>query len=390
MEVYPQHKSLFSKDHSTDINELPKIVRTLESSKHLRSLVSGASFHWSRRNNATTRQEVLDTLGLIGTSIRRLHYAPAGWDPNIHNLPVTSVSTPYPASSRLDDTARKSIYSLFSVPTLRHLTLYGFQDVFVGGYSYSDLRHLADHLKGREKTSNVEFLSIQDTASDQFEDLREIMRWPKALKGFECIFGLKEAYSEEYPWDTSILVRVLQPQHASLEQISADFRDRESTAGTLGTSLSNFPKLKRLSVPRRFLVRLDGDPVYYIGDGCDENDYLDVGMSDLHLTLPPALEELVLNIDGDVKWLEKGERPHPDFKELIKKVAMHKQELYPSLKRMVLWKSCDLEEFTPEEIDVQEKEMIDILEFSDLFKSVGVDFLYQVSHVAPSFQNPYL
>ena len=240
---------------------------------------------------------MLGTLDLIGTSVRRLHYAPAEWDPNMHNLPLISASTPYPVSaSRLDNTARESVYALFSVPTLRHLTLYGFKDGFVGGYSYTDLQHLADHLQGREKTSNVEFLSIQDTASDEFEDLREIMRWPKALKGFECIFGLEDAYSEEYPWDVSILVRVLQPQHASLEQISADHRDREGTAGTLGSSLRNFPKLKRLSVPRRFLARLDGDPVYYVSDACDENDYLDSGMSELHLALPPALEDLVLNI----------------------------------------------------------------------------------------------
>jgi len=117
---------------------------------------------------------------------------------------------------------------------------------------------------------------------------------------------------------------------------------------------------------------------------------MDVWVKDLHLALPPALEDLVLNIDDDVKYLEEGERPHADFKELFKQVAINKQELYPSLKRVVLWTSCDPEELTSEEIEVQEQRMVDMLGFSDLFSSVGVELVYKVSHVVPGFQNPYV
>lgn len=390
--VYSEHKWLFDESHSTAIHDIVKFARTIEGSEDLRSLVSKASFQWGSSIDAVTKPEVLKILKLIGSSLQTLHYAPAEWDFEIHKLyQVSSVNMPYPASSRRD-ISTEEVYSLFSVPTLRQITLHHCKNLLkpqIYAYTRCEPRPWPDQSKA--KTSNVEYLSIQDTSSIEYDDLEQILVWPKGLKVFECTFGTGTLEEEWSCPDPSTLINILRPQHQSLEQLSVDFYSRTTASGTFGTSLRDFPALRRISMARNFLARIDKDSWYVSSSGHDTNDYLNWDFKELYLALPQALEELILNVDVDVddaRW--DNELLKPQFREWIRDVLMHKQEMYPSLKRVVLWESCRFAELTPEEVSGREKETLEFLGVSSDFKEVGVQFSYKVSDVAPTFDDDYL
>ena len=400
VEVNPLQKKPLLEHHSTAIHDLSKFARTIESSESLRSLVSNAIFQWGMKIDAVTKPDMSRILELLGPSLKTLHYAPAEWDFDVSKeLPLTSIDTPYLAHT---STARQDVFSLFSVPTLRHVTLHHYKDHF---YIYRRSPHGAppsgfpnfnlppppdDPDTHRAGTSNVEYLSIRETESTRTRDLAEIMTWPKALKTFDCTLGLREEYLE-YLTDPSQLIGVLEPQRDSLEQVSLDFHNRSITYGTLGTTLRQFPNLKRLSIPRNFLAKnIQTDTYGYTSGFEDETDHMYYGQTELYVALPPALEELILNVDADMWPHEEDEFPNPGFLVMVREIATHKQELYPSLRRVVFWKECQPAEFTPEEIDSQEKEMIRILGFSRDFEDVGVEFVFKVSDMALDFQDPYL
>lgn len=389
------HRLLFDKKHSSAIYDLPSFVRTLQSSTSLQSLVSHASFSWGLDLNTAVKPDMSNILTMIGRSLKKLHYAPPTWDYIVPRLySATSVYMPVPKKERSN--LRETIYSLFTVPTLQDITLCHLQRTFSVDENFNifqvPFRPPSPYRQdlSKKETVDIKYLSIQDTRLEDLGDLAEIMLWPKALKGFKCTLVNTSNYLDEYPHDPSQLAYMLEPQSASLEQISFDCNTSLSYLGTFGPSLRQFPMLKRISMPRNFLATFSARECRgYVSGYEGPDDYMHAGYIELHLALPPALEELILNVDVEYHSLEEDEYfPDPHVREGIWEVAMHKEELYPSLQRMVLWKSCEPDECTNAEKAMQERRMLGWLGISQDFEVVGVEFDYKVTEVAPGFKNP--
>jgi hypothetical protein len=207
------------------------------------------------------------------------------------------------------------------------------------------------------------------------------MLWPRSLKGFKCTLGTGTSDEEDILPDPSSLIKVLEPQRLSLEQLSVNFQNWLTASGTFGASLAEFPALKQISMPRNFLARRREDAIYIEEDGFEHEHW---GFNKLHLALPAALEELILNVDADDSYPDKSLRP--DFREWVRDILTHKDELYPSLRRLSLWETFD-DAIKPGDGPAHEKKVLHFLNVSADFAEKGVQFSYKVTDVAPDFED---
>jgi hypothetical protein len=108
--------------------------------------------------------------------------------------------------------------------------------------------------------------------------------------------------------------------------------------------------------------------------------HYDCWFDKIHLALPLALEELILKVT-----IRLDRAPGRWIKDLLS----HKEQLYPSLKRVVLW-----EEFSSDikynQGHIREKEVLDSLGVSAEFEKIAVQFSYKVTDECPSFENDSL
>lgn len=72
----------------------------------------------------------------------------------------------------------------------------------------------------------------------------------------------------------------------------------------------------------------------------------------------------------------------------MQELVLHKQKLFPSLRRVMLWKPCELSEFSAEEERDQEENILQNMDVSQDFEKAGIEFSIKVSHQIPEFQNP--
>ena len=229
---------------------------------------------------------------------------------------------------------------------------------------------------------------VRDTESGSFEDLKDIMLWPRSLTSFETALSDTEDSMRGIPIDTSELTAFLPLQSQSLQRLVKTAHPMLEYIGTLGTTLRQFPNLKYISLPRSFLARLESDPPCNTYDPDNPETSLNRYFSELYLALPAALEELILNINVDFLRLSPTEDvPEPLPIWSIRDVAKHKEELYPSLRRIVLWRSLRRgESLTGDEITRHERRMIQCYGVSEDVKNVNVEFKYKVTNDVPCFR----
>lgn len=400
--IYSQHKALFDQKSSTFIPDLSRFVHELESSETLYKQVKCLSMQWGKANDAKVRPALERIMNRLGSAIHKFHYGPPSWDAAFAiTYNATSISMPYPVLSYSTIKSRDDsmFHDLLAIPSIRHVTLYQCTNLLRELHKprWTSYQDSVDNPEppypdlSKARTSPLEYLALRDNPRDNIEDLCQLMIWPKALRVLDCEFGQAQEYvDEEWPWDPSQLIAAMAPQRASLEQISLDCTGRTSTLGTLGTSLRGYPCLKRLSIPRNFLASLHSDEaVAYVSDP-DEEAHLYYRHAHVYTALPPALEELILNVDQDLHyayWYE--DHPVPSFRQWLNDIAVHKQELYPSLRRVVLW------QVLPDGGHVEgrddkaawEKRIMDRLDLKQEFEDAGIELEFHQTDVAPEFEH---
>jgi hypothetical protein len=151
----------------------------------------------------------------------------------------------------LHEGLRDSVYSIFSIPTLRHLSLKYART----WHAFNPLPPIDDSRAG---TSNVISLSLPGTVPLS-RDLKEILTWPKALRhiyhenvpndsNFFQNHGMEQITSPE------VFIKGLHAQRYTIEELiynnGVDCSSNDET--TFGTALKEFVQLKRLAVTRDF------------------------------------------------------------------------------------------------------------------------------------------
>lgn len=355
----------------------------------------------------------MEDVKVSDASFDSFHYAPDTWNTDVaRRWNATSVSMPFsklngPADSLFDDSM---LYDLFTIPSLRHIMLYQSTALLNGYHRMHGLSHRRRHLTAdlltvktpdevvwdeanAARTSSVEDLTVKGLPRDSYDVVKQLMNWPKALRGFDGMFGVESDPDplSNMPWDPSQCCPILFAQRASLEELRLDVTHRKKTYGTFGRSLHQFLKLKRLAVPRNFLARLEPD--FWIEPAkvkTEKHRYREALFHDVYLSLPPDLEELIVNVDADlerVRWGWEAEIGHTQ--KWLRDVASHKSELYPSLQKVVLWQSPPLEKGrTIEDIEAWMKKVDHLLGVSSDFEAAGIELSFVEAGSAPHFSGP--
>jgi len=262
----------------------------------------------------------------------------------------------------------EDVYSVFQLPTLKHLT-------------YIDARRL-DHFppvlqpSARAKTSNVTSLAFLDGAAIR-EDFFDMMTWPVALKTIHMRFWPDEAYlGDRHDVSPARLREALLPQRDSLEEIFIggvwQFAGRDDS--TLG-SLHEFSALKRLGAAVDYLCSWNKN----------QEEELDETAPDIYEALPNTLEELQLEVYPNFLWRNHPDprrrrrmdcsKTHPhlsatgnDLRERLLEIAHHKDERYPNLKTVAVFRAYSAR-YTPP----PEEEPPEITEMFETFENAGIE-----------------
>jgi len=272
------------------IYQLPLFLRTIMESPILRSHIQVADFQWHSDIHSDTHADVSQILDLLPRDLKFLHLSMYQYEYLLPStIPITSLQLHYPGGLGVGiwdgefDLPFERVYSVFQIPTLRHLT-------------YIDPRHW-DHfpraitLGARAKTSNITSLSFVGGAPIG-EDFSEMMTWPASLKTFHMSINPDDTHiGDRNPMSPERLRQGLLPQRASLEEIFIgriwQCGGRELT--TLG-HLHEFSALKRLGVAVEYLVPWLGEE--------DDPD----AAPDIYEVLPSTLEELQLEVPPSFQW----------------------------------------------------------------------------------------
>jgi hypothetical protein len=342
-------------NNSSPIINLRAFLVTITTNPELRSYITGASFEWDDTAKAQDILMAKRCLEHLKKSLSILRLALPDFDTNLAiTSNVTFLEIVYPDEDLLNDDyndsrydvdlhegLRDSVYSIFCIPTLRHLTL-----------KYARTWHAFNPLpptdNSRAGTSNVISLSLPGTVPLS-RDLKEILTWPKALR---------HIYHENVPNDSSffqnhsmeqstspeVFIKGLHAQRYTIEELiynnGVDCSGNDET--TFGTALKDFVQLKRLAVTRDSLV----------GDEEDEEP------QPLHETLPPNLEEAWILLDsGDVY----DDRQQSFLKQGLLGIAMNKEQCCPSLNNLVLWKRDAQYGVYPDEYRAEAGKILDAL-----------------------------
>jgi hypothetical protein len=344
-------------DHSSSINHLEAFFQTITARPELQSHITGVSFEW---DNTLTAQDILiarkclEYLNL-NKSLSFLHLSLPDFDTKFPiMINVTFLEVVYPDENLLNDLyndsqydvnlqrgLRDRIYSIFRIPTLRHLSL-----------KYARTWHAFDPLRpnddSRLSTSNIISLSLPGTVPLS-RDLEEILMWPKALRYIyhENVPGKSNFFQNhgtEQLASPDVFIKGLHSQRLTIEELI--YNNGEDCCGndetTFGQALREFVNLKRLSVTRDSLV----------GDGEDEEP------QPLYETLPPNLEEAWIQLDsGDVY----DHQQQLFLKQGLRGIATNKEQCCPSLKHIVLWMRNAQHGIYPSKYQVEASRILSVL-----------------------------
>ena len=312
-------------NNSSPIINLRAFLKTITTNPELRSYITGASFEWDDTAKAQDILMAKRCLEHLKPSLSLLRLALPDFDTKFAiTSNVTFLEIVYPDEDLLNDDyndsrydvdlhegLRDSVYSLFCIPTLRHLSL-------LYARTWHAFNPLPPNDDSRTGTSNVISLSLPGTVPLS-RDLKEILTWPKALRhifheNVHTYNNFFQNHGTEQVTSPDVFIKGLHAQRHTIEELI--YNNAQDCCGydetTFGTALREFVHLKRLAVTRSSLV----------GDGVYEE------LQPLHETLPPNLEEASILLDG---WEESS------LKQGLLGIAMNKEQYCPSLRNLVLW-----------------------------------------------------
>jgi hypothetical protein len=308
----------------TKIFDLALFVYAMTNSRQLRSHVSTAGFDWDTHRSSLKVTDVLR--GLV--PLRYLHLPSLEVGPlfNWNLISVTSLELRYDGLEEIFSTAGMTItnlYDLFQIKSLRHLSIEG-----------ARLSSALEDAGGinRAQTSNITSLTFPSCASPG-AGLAEVLSWPTALKSFHLEFAPiaddnRDLYTARRFRDA------LYSQRNSLEELFiCNFVVDEEEDGVNVESprfdMRDFVNLGCLGVPVDFLVEPSG--LAFSGAPAGEEPEHVPTWQDI---FPPAVEILLVEFPLLFDWGEEK-----IWYDLLRAIAEHKDNLYPSLATVIVWKA---------------------------------------------------
>ena len=374
----------------SEIVQLPLFLRTITESSSLRSYIQAADFRWHSNERSKIDAVISQILGLLPHDLKALHLSiDREAYPFPSTLPITSLQLHYPGGigvGRWDgefDFPFKDVYSVFQIPTLKHLT-------------YIDARHF-DHFPSglqpgaRAKTSNVTSLTFLDGAAIG-KDFFDMMTWPVALKTIHMRFFPDEAHiGDRHDVSPARLREALLLQRDSLEEIFlGGVYHCVGHDGSILRSLREFSALKRLGAAVDYLCPRTRNKA-------EESDE---AAPDIYEVLPNTLEELQLEAHPDFSWRSRPvqmnprrlnwSKTHPhlsatgdDLRELLLEIAYHKEGRYPNLKAVAVYYTFSERYTLP-----PDEEPPEITELFKTFEDAGIE-LFSGAFKDPPLFGPF-
>ncbi|TGO63422.1 hypothetical protein BCON_0013g00680 [Botryotinia convoluta] len=286
---------------TTRIFDLDLFLRTVTESEMIRSYVVGASITY----RPDQEESVSSVVQLLRPSLSYLHLKCA-LDTMFRNRALLSyancleveISERHDIDNQTRDlqnvTYKELILSYFDFPDMKLLALSGVRnwDLF--------MRNSPD----RSSTSNITSLSLTNTVpADQ--GLAKLLSWPKALKSLRYELALSEIsnhrrspHPDRFVLSAKEFSDALQPHEHSLEELlieGSTTGDEPSFDPRQLIDLHSFTNLRYVGLPLNFLFTSQSDASYY------GISYSATAISQI---LPPALEELRIEMDYEYKWLK--------------------------------------------------------------------------------------
>ena len=343
-------------NNSSPIINLRAFLKTITTNPELRSYITGASFEWDDTAKAQDILMAKRCLEHLKTSLSLLRLALPDFDTKFAiTSNVTFLDIVYPDEDLLNDHCndsrydvdlheglRDSVYSIFCIPTLRHLSL-------LYARTWHAFNPLPPTDDSRTGTSNVISLSLPGTVPLS-RDLKEILTWPKALRHIyhENVRNYNNHFFQNHGTEQvtspEVFIKGLHAQRHTIEELiynnGPDCCGYDETR--FGTALREFVHLKRLAVTRDSLV----------GDGKYEEP------QPLHETLPPNLEEAWILLDGGEVY---DDRQQSSLKQGLLGIAVNKEQYCPSLRNLVLWERDFQDDVYPDENRAEAGRILDAL-----------------------------
>ena len=219
-----------SKPHGTRVIKLAALIRTLQSSIHLRSLIRDLDLRWwNYKQNHDDNVRLLLKL-LESSQLKRLHLSPPDLNFQIPDKPsVTSLSyihERHEAHRPFDDEAYTAelnqLHTWFRIPSLVSVHLDGWRCWHLRYIYYPTFgEESADSSYDQAGSSDIKYLTI-DTTGTPGELLRRLLSWPKALESLVYTArpydGLRYERSPNTEWE---LQKALLAQKDTLVSLTA-------------------------------------------------------------------------------------------------------------------------------------------------------------------------
>lgn len=247
-------------EHLSQISNLHFFRRSIANSCTLRPHVVSLSLEWCSDATPLVELDVAIILELLGPSLCSLYLAPATYE--IISSSYESLVSLFLCYRDLDweeyEPGVDYLYSLFTIPTLLHLSIEDFRSW--------DRSQPVKSTAHKIRSSNVTSLAFPGTISDG-NDLAKLLTWPRALTSFYIELSVDEewdgpviAVDEDWygPMTQRLsprgLIEALLPQKDSLRKIHITGQeDHNNINDTVDDRLCKFSSLRRLNMQVEFV-----------------------------------------------------------------------------------------------------------------------------------------
>lgn len=235
--------------HPSEISNLHCFRRSIANSYILRPNIVSLSLEWCSAATPLVELDVAVTLGILGPSLRSLYLAPARYE--IISSSYDSLVSFALRYRDLDwqeyEPGVDCIYSLFTIPTLLHLSIEDFRSW--------DRFQPVKSTKCKTRSSNVTSLSFPKTVSDG-NGLAELLTWPRALRScyIELVVDGDWYGPMTHRHSPRRLIDALLPQKDYLRKIHITGEDDYNAIDdTVDVGLCKFSSLRRLNIQIEFV-----------------------------------------------------------------------------------------------------------------------------------------
>ncbi len=333
-------------DEPSTISNLNSFLSSITESENLRSFVTIACFQWVFLNMAgtePTENTISGILALLLPSLQSLRISALSLFKVIFGLnefkfpskvALTSLylvfeeEVYFSLDFGVEWFSRNRMHCLFTLPSLRHLSIEG----------VADWHHVGseplESSKPKSRFSELKSLSCTATFPASNE-LTELLTWPKALEKFHYkICGGSTLLSP------GKLIDALRPHRDSLHDLHVTGAPGEHGMDeTTAEGIEDFPHLKRLSIPIDFLV-MSGERSRLFN--------ISLGKREIWEVLPQTLEVLKLEIPEGYEvgnerpchssraYILGGVSEGPkDVMGMLREISHHTRTRYPNLRDVI-------------------------------------------------------